>query len=60
MGQGSKAMALGLNIRTLALVLCGLAIGETVVDQVFSGRAQRNTVTETIEFKFTKVKRAKV
>jgi hypothetical protein len=60
MGQGSKAMALGLNIRTLAFVLWGLAIGETVVDQVSSGRAQRNTVTEAAEFKTSKIKRAKV
>lgn len=53
-------MALGLNIRTLAFVLWGLAIGETVVDQVSSGRGQRNTATEAAEFKTSKIKRAKV
>jgi|GEM_PF-3708278 len=48
------------NVKTLTFVLCGLAIGETIVDQMFSGRATRNLVTDGSEFKHPKIKRAKV
>jgi len=46
-------MPFSLKSHHIALALFGLAIGETIIDQVFSGRANRPLVAET-EFKWKK------
>ena len=47
-------MPFSLKSHHFALALFGLAIGETIIDQVFSGRANRPLVAEAGEYKWKK------